>query len=150
MVLLVLPLDFWSVSHMVRDHRRWLQRTRLAKSCQGVLGFEPPSWHALLHGARPPLPDEFDPGSWRTGWQHEAASRVDRSFRAFAMMPVMTDSEKALLRSQSGPFSGAALSATPSSFPLRIAPGLFRVLLLRRLRLPSPSHCSHLPMWPPT
>ena len=103
----------------------------------GVLGFEPPSWHAVLHG-RPPPPDEFDPGSWRTGWQHEAASRVDRSFRDFAMMSVMTDSEKALLRSQSGPFSGAALSATPSSFPLRIAPGLFRVLLLRRLRLPLP------------
>ena len=53
-------------------------------------------------------------------------------------MPVLSDSEKAQLRSQSGPFSGAALSATPSSFPTRIAPHLFRVLLLRRLRLPLP------------
>ena len=59
----------------------------------GVMGFEPPSWHARPHGARPPLPDEFDPGSWRTGWQHEAASRVDRNFRDFAMMPVMTQRE---------------------------------------------------------
>ena len=30
------------------------------------------------------------------------------------------------------------VAPTPSSFPLRIAPGLFRVLLLRRLRLPLP------------
>ena len=31
---MVLPLDFRSVSYTVWDHRRWLQRTRLAKSCQ--------------------------------------------------------------------------------------------------------------------
>ena len=37
----------------------------------GVMGFEPPSWHAVLRGARPPFPDEFEPGSGRTGWQHE-------------------------------------------------------------------------------
>ena len=104
----------------------------------GVMGFEPPSWHAVLHGARPPFPDEFEPGSWRTGWQHEAASRVERHHREHTLMPVLSDSEKALLRSQSGPFSGAALSATPSSFPTRIPPHLFRVLLLRRLRLPLP------------
>ena len=45
-------------------------------------------------------------------------------------MPVLSESEKALSRSQSGPFSGAVLSAPPSSFPTRIPPHLFRVLLL--------------------
>ena len=40
--------------------------------------------------------------------------------------------------------SQAALSATPSSFPLRIALGLFQVVLLRRFR-----HPTHLLMWPP-
>ena len=53
-------------------------------------------------------------------------------------MPVLSDCEKVLLRSQSGPFSGVALSATPSSFPTRISPHLFRVLLLRRLCHPLP------------
>ena len=46
----------------------------------GVMGFEPPSWSVLAAGARPPPPLD-DPGGWRTGWHHEAASRVDRHFR---------------------------------------------------------------------
>ena len=53
-----------------------------------------------------------------------------------------------MLRSQSGPGAGLTLSATPSSRSSRIEPHLFRVLLLRRLRLPPPSCLSHLPMWP--
>ena len=66
--------------------------------------------HPVLHGALPPPPpDEIDSGSWRTGRQHEAASRVKRSFRELLMLSMMSDSEKSLLRSQSGPFSGAAI-----------------------------------------
>ena len=35
-----------------------------------------------MAGERPPPrePDECDPGSQRSGWQHEAVSRVERSF----------------------------------------------------------------------
>ena len=42
-------------------------------------GFAPPSWHALAAGARPEPrePDDYEPGSVRTGWQHEVASRVE-------------------------------------------------------------------------
>ena len=50
----------WSVSLLVQDHRLWLP-IRLVKR-SGVMGFEPPTWHAVLHGARPPFPDEFEPG----------------------------------------------------------------------------------------
>ena len=42
------------------------------------------------------------------------------------------------MRSQSGPFAGVALSVAPINFMTRIDPSLFRVLLLRRLRLPLP------------
>ena len=87
---------------------------------------------------RPPPPPLDDPGGWRTGWQHEAASRVERHFRDTSLMPRMHNTEKALLRSQSGPLSGAALSTAPTCFHMRIESHLFRLLLLRRLRLPLP------------
>ena len=104
------------------------------RNLSGVMGFEPPSWPALVAGARPPPPPLDDPGGWRTGWQHEAASRVERHFRDTSLMPRL----KALLRSQSGPMSGAALSTAPTCFHTRIESHLFRLLLLRRLRLPLP------------
>ena len=106
-----------------------------AAEVAGVQGFEPPSWRELAHGARPPLrePDENEPGGMRRGWQHEAASH-----RELEIFPRLTDSEKASVRSQSGPGAAAALSAVPSSEVFRISSHLFRVLLLRRLRLPLP------------
>ena len=47
------------------------------RSLDGVMGFEPPAWRAVLAGARPPpiQPEEFEPS--QRGWQHEAASRVE-------------------------------------------------------------------------
>ena len=50
-------------------------------------------------------------------------------------MPQSSERERALLRSQSGPVAGMSLSAVPSSFLTRIESQLFRVLLLRHLRL---------------
>ena len=47
-------------------------------------------------------------------------------------MPTWADHEKALMRSQKGPFAGVALSVAPINFLTRIDPSLFRVL-------PSPS-----------
>ena len=109
--------------------------------------FEPPSWRALCRGARPPDRDavEMEPGTVRRGWQHEAASRVERE----TILPFLDAPGQALLRSQSGPTSGAALAAAPSNYSTRIDADLFRVLLLRRLRLPLPPvsracRCGHL------
>ena len=99
----------------------------------GVEGFKPPSWEALLDGARPPPhdPEDHEPGGTRGGWQHEAASQVERNFRDRRLMPVMSRVDQALLRSQSGPFAGMALSAAPTNALSRISPQLFRVKLLR-------------------
>ena len=52
------------------------------------------------------------------------------------MMVRLTDSECAMLRSQSGLLAGVPLSTTPSNTLSRIDSHLFRVLLFRRLRLP--------------
>ena len=47
----------------------------------GVSGFVPPSWEGLANGFRPPprQVEDFEPGTQRAGWQHEVASRVERS-----------------------------------------------------------------------
>ena len=125
----------------VVNHTLALSAARSAgRQLIGVEGFDPPSWRALSLGARPAMlePDDFEHGTARHGWQHEASSRVEREHRERRIMPSLADSEKAMLRSQSGPGAGLALSATPSKYSCRIATHLFRVLLLRRLRLPLP------------
>ena len=113
---------------------------RSADQLRGLRGFEVPSWADLAGGLRP-LPtniEEVEPGWFCTGWQHEAASRLEWQHRERHLMPVLADSERALLRAQSGPAAGMSLSAVPSSPQTRIESQLFRVLLLRRLRLPLP------------
>ena len=54
--------------------------SRIARDLVGVGGFEPPSWISLANGARPRIrqPEDYEPGGVRQGWQHEAASRVER------------------------------------------------------------------------
>ena len=122
-----------------------------ARELEGVQGFHPPSWTALVFGARPPPPEqEFEMDALKGGWQHEASSRVERQFRERIVLPVLTDGER-LLRSQSGVGAGVALSTVRCNPLVRIEPQLFRVLLLRRLRLPLPLSCSaFLPVWPST
>ena len=68
---------------------------------------------------------EVEPDGWRIGWQHEASSRVERRFREAELMARFTDTEKAFLRSQSGPLAGAALAAVPTSFHTRLEPHPF-------------------------
>ena len=111
-----------------------------ARYLHGVYGFVPPSWEALSHGARPePIqPDDFEPGCQCGGWQHEAASRVEARFRDANLFRRLDDASKALVRSQGGVGAGLALSICPLCRVTRLEPHLFRVLLLRRLRLPLP------------
>ena len=103
-------------------------------------GFESPSWHQLLQGLRPQQPafDEMEPGFFSHGWQFLAAKVVEQRFRSTVVWPRCTPTQQALLRSQSGPKSGRPFSAVPSSSSARFPAQLFRVLLLRRLRLPLP------------
>ena len=108
------------------------------RSIHGVRGFVPPSWEALSHGVRPELlqPDEFEPGCQRGGWQHEAVSRVEVQFRDENLFNRLDNASKALVRSQGGVGAGLAFSTCPLCRVTRLEPHLFRVLLLRRLRLP--------------
>ena len=108
----------------------------VAHQSAGVEGFEVPSWEALSDGLRPHEPEDHEPGDVKHGWQREAASRVERQFLERDLMVRLTAPEQALMRSQSGPYVGMAFFVAPANFLTRIDPALFRVLLLRRLRLP--------------
>ena len=110
------------------EARRHLTRT---------MGFEPPSWHEVAAGARPPFrdPENFEPGTVRGGWQQEASSCVEKHFQA-ELLDRVPEQVQALIRSQAGPGAGAALSVVPTNLETTIPPHLFRVVLLRRLRQP--------------
>ena len=85
-----------------------------ARSLVGIMDFEPPPWRAVMVGPRPPpvQPEEFEPA--QRGWQHEAASRVERAHRETQIFPRMTDTAKALVRSHGGPGDGLALLTCPT------------------------------------
>ena len=105
-----------------------------ADQLRGLEGFDVPSWADLAAGVRPNLrnAEDVEPASFRTGWQHEAAARMEWQHRERVVKPVLSESAWALLRAQSGPAAGMSLSAVLSSPQTRIESQLFRVLLLRR------------------
>ena len=111
---------------------------RATTSLTGVCGFEPPTWQALIEGTRPsPVePEALEPGGDR-GWQHVVSSKVEHEHRE-VVFGRLRPSARAQVRSQAGPGAGLALSATPTHFLTRIPSHLFRVVMLRRLRLPLP------------
>ena len=65
----------------------------------GVEGFRVPSWVALADGLRPEPrePELHEPGGQRTGWQHEAANRVERCFRGHVHSATPQPHEAAML-----------------------------------------------------
>ena len=111
---------------------------RATTSLTGVCGFEPPTWQVLIEGTRPsPVePEALEPGGDR-GWKHVVSSKVEHEHRE-VVFGRLRPSARAQVRSQAGPGAGLALSATPTHFLTRIPSHLFRVVMLRRVRLPLP------------
>ena len=91
------------------------------------------TWDALALDARPPPrePEDVEPGGVRRGWQHSAASEVEKCARDEWFMRA-TDQVRALVRSQGGPGAGAALTAVPTGRETTIPSHLFRVILTGR------------------
>ena len=112
------------------------------RSLHGVMRFEPPSWVAVATGARPEArePEDYEPGSVRAGWQHEAASRVERHFRGEQVFPQMEDPRKALVRSQGGPGAGLHDAQSPTLQGYAPSPPW----------VASPSDFVYMPVWPST
>ena len=110
-----------------------------------------PSWRSLAAGARPPPrdPEDNEPGCPRQGWQHEASSRVEQHFRALDLLPRLTDTEKTMLRSQSGPGAGAFLSTTPATRSVSEPFSAADFALLFLCRRASAGVAAPLITWPP-
>ena len=72
------------------------------------------------------------------GWQHEASIAVETTFMEVSILSQLVPAERAMLHSQGGPLAGLPLTAVPVHLHVRFDSDLFRVLLLRRLRLPLP------------
>ena len=117
-----------------------------ANQLAGVEGFEVPSWESLSEGARPEFrkPEDHEPGGVRHGWQHEAASRVERHHRKHNLMVRLAPHEKALVRSQSGRdvFGGSFELLDPHR------PCLVPCAPLATSPSPAPSRFTPVPMWP--
>ena len=97
----------------------------------------PPSWRELCDGVPAPTLQEDGPSTFVRGWQGAAASAVARR-QCEQLLSTLDPSSEALLRSQQGPFASRFLTTVPTCPALSYPSHLFRVLLLRRLRLPLP------------
>ena len=97
-----------------------------------------PTWEAVWHGERPPLPEETEPGEYIHGWQYHASSRFETTYREEELEPLLGGARTALLRSQAGPCAGVHLTALPLQEETKWEAAQLRVLLLRRLRLSFP------------
>ena len=102
------------------------------------VGFEPPEWESLLVDARPQLEEEEDPTQPKICWQKKGVSQVEQHHLQTVVWPTLSEPERALWRSHSGPLASAVFVAVPTTRTTRIEPQLFRVLLSRRLRRPLP------------
>ena len=79
-----------------------------------------------------------EPGEWGKGWQRHTSSVRNQHFREHVLMPSLSPSNAAMLRSGSGPRAAEWLTALPTSPGTQMAPARFQVALRRRLRLPLP------------
>ena len=107
------------------------------------VGFVVPEWTSLADGLRPEPrePEHHEPSAHRAGWQHEAASCVERHCRATCILPHLSPATGHVEIPERSRCRNSFLD-DPSSCLTRLEPALFRVLLQMAPAL--------LPVWPST
>ena len=108
--------------------------------CQRQLtdaGLVIPPWEELAN-TPPERVEEPEPSQPKMGWQQRASRKLEDRFINDTVWPALTDSARALVRSQHGPLASAPLTVLPTSKATRLDPQPFRFLLCRRLHLPLP------------
>ena len=71
------------------------------------------------------------------GWQREATAAVHKAWHT-ELLSTLDPASAAMMASQSGPFASQVFTTDPHSPDLCYPSHLFRLLMLRRLRLPPP------------
>ena len=99
--------------------------------------WEPPSWDTLTGHNGPPPADPEPVGPQHRGWQQPAATAIHKACRA-EVDSHLPPASQALLASQSGPYASRAFTSIPYTPESTYTSEHFRLLLLRRLRLPPP------------
>ena len=107
-----------------------------------------PTWRAVLEGQGAPAAGETSAGERPHGWQCHATRIQTKFYRDRVLMPALSPSAQALLRSQAGPQAGMWLTAIPAEAATTLPPQAMLVALRRRLRLAlplCPSRCGPNP-----
>ena len=106
------------------------------------------TWEDLVIDKEEEDDAEFDPNLPRRRWQQKVAECVDTQFVATNVWPILTNQEKALMRSQTGPLSSLPFTVLPT-----VSRGLTRSLSVcfsfNVCTFPPP-HRTSVPMWPST
>ena len=84
----------------------------------------------------------LSPTPWRNHWQaedgkHQATAAIHTTGRT-ELLATLDPASQAMIESQTGPFASRACTTIPSGPEFAYPSDLFRILLLRRLRLPLP------------
>ena len=116
-----------------------LQAAEDAARSLAATGWEPPTWAAIASGQTqaPAPPPAIAEGPLARGWQHQASATAHARLRD-ELFHTLPPASQALVMSQSGPFASRAFTTIPYTNDFTYPSHLFRILLLRRLRLPLP------------
>ena len=116
-----------------------LQAAEDAARSLAATGWEPPTWAAIASGQNqaPAPPPAIAEGPLARGWQHKASAAAHARLRD-ELFHTLPPASQALVMSQSGPFASRAFTTIPYTNDFTYPSHLFRILLLRRLRLPLP------------
>ena len=116
------------------------QATQAAAEHLTQVGWAPLPCEQLLLGAGPPPlqnTDDQGPPTFHKGWQRLAAAAQRKAMKD-ELLNTPDPASQAMLASQSGPYASRAFTTIPYSDDLSFPSHLFRILLLRRLRVPLP------------
>ena len=125
--------------------------TRLSDHA-GDLHYNVPNWEQIADGLRPGVPvEDPEPRVPRHGWQFHAAQAMDDCFFRHAVVPRLSDTQQAMVRSQSGPLAGVPFTCLPThiAFDSHRRSGFPGVVASPPLA-PSPIVRLRLPVWPST
>ena len=126
------------VQGLARDTAPCFSAVRTCVTSLTEAGFEVPSWRMLRASTEPVRADAPEPSEPKIGWQQKATRCLHQKFHDVEYWPSLSNPERALMRSQRGPLASATFTAVPINRMTRIEAQPFRLLLLRRLRLPLP------------